>query len=112
MSISSRELSQSTSSEKDEDATAPRRVHDKIQIHIYIKHLKIVRLLLKNSNTYLHQEKHFDIIPHFQKSEELIIDKEERLKLAQLLLKGSQRSKLSTSYHSGFEYASFGNRLL
>ncbi|NEP78432.1 MAG: AAA family ATPase [Okeania sp. SIO3B3] len=99
-------------SELDEQLLIPKYKfgHDRIQQAAYSLindsnkkaiHLKIGRLLLAN-NTKL--ENIFEIVDHFNISQELIVDEQEKIDLAKLNLKAGQKAKDATAYSAALEY--------
>ncbi len=88
-------------------------LHDRVQQAAYALideelketiHLRIGRLLLKNTPADALGEKVFNIVGHFNHSIELLKDQGERLKIAQLNLIAGQKAKPATAYESASQY--------
>jgi predicted ATPase/signal transduction histidine kinase len=98
-----------------------RFLHDRVQQAAYIliaedqkqaTHVKIGRLLLKNTDPEQRDEKIFDIVNQLNAGIEIICESTEREELAWLNLRAGQKSKASTAYKSAFEYFIIGKNLL
>ncbi|MBD2502248.1 ATP-binding sensor histidine kinase [Anabaena azotica] len=96
-------------------------LHDRVQQAAYSLigdehkkgiHLNIGRLLLKNIDESLLEEKIFDIVYHLNISAELITDSAERYKLAKLNLIAGRKAKDSTAYESAVSFLKQGLSLL
>jgi PAS domain S-box-containing protein len=95
--------------------------HDRIQQAAYalIKdsdkkalQLKIGRLLLQNIPTERLSEEIFKIVDHFNLSIELVTEREERNKIAQLNLLAGKKAKAATAYESAVRYLNYGRKIL
>lgn len=92
-------------------------LHDRIQQAAYSLipeekrsslHLQIARLMLST----LVEEKTFDVVNHYNKAIELIIEKSEKLKVAGLNLTAAKKARTSTAYSSALEYIMLATGLL
>jgi predicted ATPase/signal transduction histidine kinase/DNA-binding NarL/FixJ family response regulator len=90
-----------------------RFLHDRVQQAAYALiddeqkqtvHLKIGRLLLKNTPADALEEKVFDIVEHFNQSLELLNNQAEQLKVAELNLMAGQKAKNANAYVIAREY--------
>lgn len=88
-------------------------VHDRVQQAAYLLideaqkqkiHLKIGRLLLKNTLEEKLDNLYFEIVEHYNKSIALVTDHDELIKLAQLNLIVAQKAKASTAYLPALQY--------
>ncbi len=75
-------------------------------------HVVIGRLLLESADPEGLEERVFDIVDQLNRGPELILDREERYKVAELNLMAGKKSKGSTAYASALDYLSMGARLL
>ncbi|MEH2025345.1 trifunctional serine/threonine-protein kinase/ATP-binding protein/sensor histidine kinase [Nostoc sp.] len=96
-------------------------LHDRVQQAAYALipdeqkkkiHLNIGRLLLKNINESLVEEKIFDIVNQLNLGTELIYSPEERYKLAELNLISGRKAKDSAAYESAVSFLKQGLSLL
>lgn len=71
--------------------------------------LKIGRILLANTDK---EENLFDIVTHLNIGSELITEREEKIKLAELNLEAGIKAKLSTAYKPSLEYLTQAQKLL
>ncbi|MGL1886016.1 MAG: PAS domain S-box protein [Reichenbachiella sp.] len=92
-------------------------LHDKVQQAAYslidekqkkAVHLKIGRLLLKNTSSDALDEKIFDIVGHYNHSLELLADQTERVEIAQLNLIAGEKAKKATAYQAASQYLNTG----
>ncbi|MCK5876753.1 MAG: SpoIIE family protein phosphatase, partial [Candidatus Marithrix sp.] len=88
-------------------------LHDRVQQAAYAMiedkqkqstHLQIGRLLLKNTSADILEEKLFDIVSQFNKGLTLIVDAEEKLKIAKLNFTVSEKAKESNAYIPAYDY--------
>ncbi|MEP7267130.1 MAG: adenylate/guanylate cyclase domain-containing protein [Saprospiraceae bacterium] len=88
-------------------------VHDRIQQAIYSLtddkdkkkfHLEIGKLLLNNTPEHLVRESIFDIVNQFNFAKELIVDKQELIKLSELNFMAGFRSQNATAYFVALQY--------
>lgn len=98
-----------------------RFLHDRVQQAAYFlipdeqkqsTHLKIGRLLLSNTPEEELEEKTFDIVNQLNVGVELISDRTERDRLAQLNLIAGRKAKASTAYAAAVRYLTVGIGLL
>ncbi|MEM6591815.1 MAG: AAA family ATPase, partial [Cyanobacteria bacterium P01_C01_bin.73] len=96
-------------------------LHDRVQQAAYslipdnqkqATHLKIGRLLLKDSSESSLEENLFDIVNHLNIGQTLITLPSQRSELAQLNLMAGQKAKSSTAYSSAITYLTQGIELL
>jgi len=96
-------------------------LHDRVQQAAYFlipeeqkqsTHLKIGRLLLSNTPEEEWEEKNFDIVNQLNVGVELISDRTERDRLAQLNLIAGRKAKDSTAYAAAVRYLTVGIGLL
>ncbi|HHV99186.1 MAG TPA: AAA family ATPase [Clostridiaceae bacterium] len=96
-------------------------LHDRVQQAVYSlipedekkkKHLSIGQLLLKDTDSDNLEEKILSIMDHFNRSLELIVDFEERMKLAKYNLLAGRKAKASAAYASALQYFRTGQELL
>jgi predicted ATPase len=96
-------------------------LHDRVQQAAYFlipeeqkqsTHLKIGRLLLSNTPEEEWEEKNFDIVNQLICGVELISDRTERDRLAQLNLIAGRKAKDSTAYAAAVRYLTVGIGLL
>lgn len=90
-----------------------RFLHDRVQQAAYSLindqqkqqvHLSIARLLLQKISEEELEQSLFDIVEHYHKSQQLIVDKEELVQLAQLSLKAGNKAKDATAYFPALQY--------
>ena len=95
--------------------------HDRVQQAAYTLieegqkkaiHLKIARILLKETSKAELENKYFDIVEHYNKSSSLIDDEKEKITLAELNLKVGKKAKESTAYGPALQYFKSGVDLL
>ncbi|MFH0782765.1 MAG: response regulator [Pseudomonadota bacterium] len=95
--------------------------HDRVQQAAYsltpeneraAVHLKIGRWLLEQTASAASDDKLFDIVNHFNLSTALIINREERYRVADLNLAAAKKAKASTAYASALDHLSAGIALL
>ncbi|NOQ14825.1 MAG: AAA family ATPase, partial [Methyloprofundus sp.] len=88
-------------------------IHDRVQQAAYLLieenqkqklHLKIGRLLLKNTPKEKLANYYFDIVEHYNKSIALVTDTDELVELAKLNLIVGQKAKASTAYSPALQY--------
>jgi predicted ATPase len=88
-------------------------LHDRVQQAAYISisedekqtvHLQIGRLLLASITETELSENIFDVVNHFNKGIELIVDRAERDNLAKLNLQAGKKAKASTAYQPALQY--------
>jgi len=104
------------------DLSVPYRfLHDRVQQAAYFlipesqkqsTHLKIGRLLLRNTPVEEQEEKIFDIVNQLNIAVELIDQELERNQLAQLNLTAGRKAKASTAYAAALRYLAIGLELL
>ena len=91
-------------------------VHDRVQEAAYatIKdeqkkevHIQIARLLHFNSDETELEERIFDLVSHYQKGVELLKEKREKIQVAGLCLKASNKAINSSAFKSALNYATF-----
>mgnify|MGYP000891441403 FL=1 len=96
-------------------------LHDRVQQAVYSlipedekkkKHLAIGQLLLQDIDSSNLEEKILSIMDHFNRSLELILDAEERMKLAKYNLLAGRKAKASAAYASALQYFRTGQKLL
>ncbi|MBF2067669.1 MAG: AAA family ATPase [Calothrix sp. C42_A2020_038] len=96
-------------------------IHDRVQQAAYSLildqhqqaiHLKIGRLLLKEMNDNIQDDKIFEIIGHLNKSINLITQPQETEELARLNLLSAQKAKACTAYSSSIAYLLLAVKLL
>ncbi|HEY9298518.1 MAG TPA: AAA family ATPase [Phormidium sp.] len=96
-------------------------LHDRVQQASYSlipdeakqsTHLKIGRLLLRNTPDDEKEDRIFDIVNHLNIGVELIVDRTERNQLASLNLIAGCKAKNSTAYAAAVDYLSIGRKLL
>ncbi|MBA3662409.1 MAG: AAA family ATPase [Gammaproteobacteria bacterium] len=96
-------------------------IHDRVQQAAYDlmsegvrkqTHLYIARLLLKDANIETNEQKIFEILQHYNKSLDLITDKDEKLQVARLNLIAAQNAKRSIAYQFALSYITAGIDLL
>ena len=75
-------------------------------------HLKIGRLLLKNTKKANLEETIFDIVNQLNQGIELITEEQERLRLAQLNLSAGRKAKTSVAFNSALKYFTNGTEIL
>eukprot|EP01117_Protostelium_nocturnum_P003158 TRINITY_DN1409_c0_g1_i5.p1 TRINITY_DN1409_c0_g1~~TRINITY_DN1409_c0_g1_i5.p1 ORF type:complete len:1829 (-),score=494.20 TRINITY_DN1409_c0_g1_i5:712-5835(-) len=107
--------------EGDETDNKLRFRHNKIQQAAYellseesksVVHHTIGMTLLKTAPMDQLDHKLFEILSHFTLGSQLITDMDDKLALASLFEKASNRAKISSAFGSGFNYAKFGIDLL
>lgn len=95
--------------------------HDRVQQAVYSlieedqrveTHLKIGRLLLKNSSETELDEKIFDITNQFNFGIEIIADKKEKHRLSELNLAAGRKAKNNSAFNSALEYFNTGMTLM
>lgn len=105
----------------DEDSYHYQFLHDRVQQAVYTLlddndrqhlHLKIGRLLLKNSISENESESEFDIADQINRGVSLITDANEKRHVAELNLKAGIRSKASIAYQTALVYLKTGISLL
>ncbi|HZC94534.1 MAG TPA: histidine kinase, partial [Bradyrhizobium sp.] len=98
-----------------------RFIHDRVQEAAYSLipkalraevHLRIGRLLVKQTSPEKREEAVFEIVNHLNRGAALITQQEERDELAQLNLSAGKRAKGSTAYASALTYLNAGAALL
>ncbi|MFB2916933.1 trifunctional serine/threonine-protein kinase/ATP-binding protein/sensor histidine kinase [Aerosakkonema funiforme] len=96
-------------------------LHDRVQQAAYFliretqkqqTHLQIGRLLLENCDRTTLDENIFDIVNHFNKAINLIYDRSEKVRLAELNLLAGKKAKAAAAYISSVEYLNAGLNLL
>lgn len=96
-------------------------LHDRVQQAAYSLipeaqkasiHLKIGRILLKNTPLEEQEDKIFEIVNQLNYGVGLMTDAKERANLAQLNLVAGQKAKASTAYESAMSYSKVGMSLL
>ncbi|WP_341528786.1 AAA family ATPase [Nostoc sp. UHCC 0302] len=96
-------------------------LHDRVQQAAYALipdeqkkqvHLKIGRLLLKNLDQSLLEEKIFDVVNQLNIGAELVVSQEERYSLAQLNLMMGRKAKDSAAYESAVKFFRIGLDML
>lgn len=94
-------------------AVGNRFLHDRVQQAAYALiddaqkqqvHLKIARLLLRETPQDKLENSYFDIVEHYNKSIALLDSAEERRLLAELNLKAGQKAKEATAYGPALQY--------
>ncbi len=75
-------------------------------------HLKIGRLLLKNSSEAMRGRKIFDLVSHLNLAQDLLTCKEERLDLVKLNLEAGRRAKSAVAYAAARQYLATGLEIL
>ena len=75
-------------------------------------HLRIGRLLLKNTGKEEKEEKLFNIVNHYNEGIDLIYNTKEKRRLAELNLKAGIRAKKSIAYFPAFKYFKMGIKLI
>ncbi|MCK5876161.1 MAG: GAF domain-containing protein, partial [Candidatus Marithrix sp.] len=92
-------------------------LHDRVQQAAYALiddtkkkavHLKIGRLLLKNTSVDILEDKVFDIVGQFNHSIELVREQAERIEIAKLNLLAGQKAMNSTAYESALKMLNIG----
>lgn len=112
-----------TSSELDEELVIQfyKFGHDRIQQAAYLLmdeehkpfvHLKIGRLLCKNTHPEDFSEKIFEIIDHLNLGLKLITCQQERNKIVKLNVLAAQKAKAATAYEAALKYLNVANELL
>ncbi len=95
--------------------------HDRVQQAAYslipekertAVHLKIGRLLLDQTASSTLDDQLFDIVNHFNLSTDLISNREERYRVAELDLAAARKAKASTAYASALNHLSAGITLM
>jgi len=95
--------------------------HDRIQQAAYLLmdeehkpfvHLKIGRLLCKNTHPEDFSEKIFEIIDHLNLGLKLITCQQERNKIVKLNVLAAQKAKAATAYEAALKYLNVANELL
>ncbi|MCP3901833.1 MAG: hypothetical protein GY707_19155, partial [Desulfobacteraceae bacterium] len=95
--------------------------HDRVQQAAYALladkektalHLKIARLLQTHTPKEKLEERLIEIVRHFNKGRELIVDEQERETLSHLNLRASKKAKKSNAFRPAFEYARAAKALL
>lgn len=90
-----------------------RFLHDRVQQAAYSLiennqkqqvHLKIGRLLLQNTAENALENAYFDIVEHYNKSIALLLDDNERYRVAELNLMAGQKAKEATAYEPALRY--------
>lgn len=101
--------------EQDFPNAVDRFLHDRVQQAAYSLiaddqkqqvHLKIGRLLLKNTNELELENVCFDIVEHYNKSLALLNDEKEYFRLTELNLMAGQKAKEATAYEPALRYFS------
>ncbi|MBE9563286.1 MAG: AAA family ATPase, partial [Proteobacteria bacterium] len=96
-------------------------LHDRVQQATYALiaddkkkavHLKIARLLLKETPDNILEEKIFGIVRHFNNSIDLLTNQTERLEIAKLNLLAGQKAKMATAYESAVSFLTIGKECL
>jgi PAS domain S-box-containing protein len=96
-------------------------LHDRVQQATYSLipdverkafHLKIGRLLLKNTEPSELEEKIFEIVNNLNQGIELITNQSDKNELASLNLMAARKAKLSTAYEATLKYSTVGLELL
>ncbi|NJR57822.1 MAG: serine/threonine-protein kinase PknK [Cyanobacteria bacterium CRU_2_1] len=96
-------------------------LHDRVQQAAYslipkeekkYVHLKVGRLLLRNTQEDKLEENIFDIVNHLNEGYELIVEQSERDHLARLNLQAARKAKASTAYQPALRYLETGLGLL
>ncbi|NEO52298.1 MAG: AAA family ATPase [Okeania sp. SIO3B5] len=102
-------------------AVGYRFLHDRVQQAAYSltpeaqkqqTHLKIGRLLLKNTSGENLEEKIFDIVNHLNMGMGLVVGDEEKKQLCKLNLQAGCKAKNTTAYEAAIEYFLLGIELL
>lgn len=75
-------------------------------------HLRIARLLTASASAALLEERLFDIVSHFNRGCDLIVETEERILVARLNLSAGRRSKAASAPKAAIEYLDTATRLL
>lgn len=95
--------------------------HDRIQQGAYalidesqkpLTHLKIGRLLRKNTNLNDSPEKIFKIVDHLNMARQLISDRDQRDEIARLNLLAGEKAKIANAYEAALKYLTIGQELL
>ncbi len=76
------------------------------------KHLELARLLLAGADESELDDRVFDIVTHFNLSTELIADRAERIRVAELNLRAARRSRTSSAFSAAVLYLEQGLELL
>jgi predicted ATPase/signal transduction histidine kinase len=96
-------------------------LHDRIQQAAYsllpaarrpTVHLRIARVLLANLTAEALDERLFDVANQFNRGASLIVDPDEKAKVAALLLRAGRKATASTAYGSARVYFALGSALL
>jgi PAS domain S-box-containing protein len=74
-------------------------------------HLQIGRLLLENTPQSQLTEKIFNLVLHFNRSQDLILARNEKIALAHLNLIAGKKAKATVAYSSAWEYLQIGKQL-
>ncbi len=91
-------------------------VHDRVQEASYATipheeraaiHLKIARLILESAGEEERRERLFDIVAQFEKGKELLQDREEQLRVAELCLKAADKAMKSSAFESALGFSLF-----
>ena len=98
-----------------------RFLHDRVQQAAYslipeaekpATHLKIGQLLLQGTSSEDQEEQRFSIVNQLNKGRELLVEKGDRLQLAQLNLQAGRKAKAATAYTTALDYLKTGIQLL
>ncbi|MBD1843529.1 AAA family ATPase [Cyanobacteria bacterium FACHB-63] len=96
-------------------------LHDRVQQAIYAlipenekqtTHLSIGHLMLRNTQEELLEEQLFDIVNQLNIGLELVVDLQDKIRLAQLDLRAGHKAKLSAAYEAAIAYLQTGLKLL
>ncbi|HEY9877197.1 MAG TPA: ATP-binding sensor histidine kinase [Leptolyngbyaceae cyanobacterium] len=96
-------------------------LHDRVQQAVYClipehekqtTHLNIGRLMLRDTPEELLEEQLFNIVNQFNTGLDLIVESQEKIRLAQLNLKAGQKAKMSAAYEAAIAYLQAGLQLL